>query len=335
MKRNKTKELYQWIISPFHENNPLQRFSQASWQTHQEYDVFSPTETDFSSTQVIRLIWENSKSTHDIIDWIMSLTHPISLAKINRDTGLYCIEIILNSHDEQQKCQHIKAKADIEFFSYSTSLPKLTHSGLLVMDMDSTAIQIECIDELAKMAGVGDRVSQITERAMQGELDFEQSLRERVLALKGSSATMINELCTNLPLMPGLTSMVTELQSHGWHIAIASGGFIPFVNTLRDQLNLSAAFANTLTIENNIITGEVSGAIVDANFKAQVLQKLGDKWNIPYSQRLAIGDGANDIPMINSASFGIAYHGKNKLKNQANACIDKLDLQVLPYFLVK
>ncbi|MDX5628443.1 MULTISPECIES: phosphoserine phosphatase [unclassified Brenneria] len=204
--------------------------------------------------------------------------------------------------------------------------PTLRAPGLLVMDMDSTAIQIECIDEIAKLAGTGDLVAEVTERAMRGELDFSASLRQRVGTLKDADANILLEVRNNLPLMPGLTDMVSQLQEAGWHVAIASGGFTYFADYLKEELGLVAAVANEMGMRDGKLTGEVVGPIVDAKYKAATLRKLAEKLDIPMEQTVAIGDGANDLLMIKSSDLGIAYHAKPKVNEQAAVSIRHADL---------
>ena len=190
-------------------------------------------------------------------------------------------------------------------------IPHLRTPGLLVMDMDSTAIQIECIDEIAKLAGTGELVSEVTERAMRGELDFTASLRQRVATLKDADASILLQVRDALPLMPGLAQLVLKLETLGWKVAIASGGF---------------TFANELEIRDGKLTGNVLGDIVDAKYKANTLRKLAEKYEIPTAQTVAIGDGANDLPMIKAAGLGIAYHAKPKVNEQAEVTIRHADL---------
>lgn len=263
---------------------------------------------------------------------ILTLVDLQGIAVIERNQDLLCCELVTSSAISQT--QQASLIAQTELFFVNQALPRLSQAGLLVMDMDSTAIQIECIDELAALAGVGAEVAAITETAMQGELDFEQSLRARVAMLKDCDASIIQQVCDNLPLMPGLTSMVAELQQHGWKIALASGGFTPFVNHLKDKLNLDHAYANQLDIEHQQLLGTVSGQVVDAQYKAQVVKELATQYQLPHSQTVAIGDGANDIPMVQAAGLGIAYHAKPKLANAASIHIARLDLRALPYLLV-
>lgn len=205
-------------------------------------------------------------------------------------------------------------------------IPHLKTPGLLVMDMDSTAIQIECIDEIAKLAGSGELVAEVTERAMRGELDFAASLRQRVATLKGADANILKQVRDELPLMPGLTELVQKLQALGWQVAIASGGFTWFAEYLRDRLHLAHVAANELEMRDGRLTGEVLGPIVDAQYKADTLKKLAQRFDIAPEQTVAIGDGANDLPMIKAAALGIAYHAKPKVNEQTQVTIRHADL---------
>ncbi len=205
-------------------------------------------------------------------------------------------------------------------------IPHLRTPGLLVMDMDSTAIQIECIDEIAKLAGTGEMVAEVTERAMRGELDFAASLRSRVATLEGADANILLQVREKLPLMPGLVQLVLKLETLGWKVAIASGGFTFFADYLRDKLHLTAAVANELEILDGKFTGKVLGEIVDAQFKANTLKKLAEEYEIPPAQTVAIGDGANDLPMIKAAGLGIAFYAKPKVNEKAEVTIRHADL---------
>ena len=207
--------------------------------------------------------------------------------------------------------------------------PKLSQAGLLVMDMDSTAIQIECIDEIAKLAGVGELVSAITESAMRGELDFEQSLRRRVGTLKGSPESILQQVREHLPLMPGLVETIQTLQKYGWKTAIASGGFTYFADYLKALLQLDFAASNQFDIEDGKLTGLVKGDVVDAQYKAKTLQRLLEEYGINSQHSIAIGDGANDLAMMNVAGLGVAFHAKPKVQQQAQIVINFADLTAL------
>ena len=194
---------------------------------------------------------------------------------------------------------------------------------------DSTAIQIECIDEIAKLAGTGEMVSAITERAMRGELDFSQSLRQRVATLKDAPEGILQEVKKHLPLMPGLTETVKTLKDHGWKVAIASGGFTYFAEVLQQQLGLDFIAANQFEIIDGKLTGNLQGAIVDAQYKAQILQQLAQQFHIAAENTVAIGDGANDLAMMQVADLGVAYHAKPKVQQLAQVIINFTDLTAL------
>jgi phosphoserine phosphatase len=215
--------------------------------------------------------------------------------------------------------------------NYLTAQPKLVSPGVLVMDMDSTAIQIECIDEIAVLAGVGPQVAAVTAAAMRGELDFAQSLRQRVATLKDAPEQVLATVLEQLPLMPGLEALVATLQQHNWTVAIASGGFTYFTEALKQRLALSATFANVLEIRDGKLTGQVLGDIVDAQVKAQVVQQLAAQRDIPHVQTVAIGDGANDLPMLAVAGLGVAFHAKPLVQAKAQYAIRQGSLLQLLY----
>ena len=207
------------------------------------------------------------------------------------------------------------------------ALPQGDDPGLVLMDMDSTAIQIECIDEIAALAGVGEEVAAVTRAAMEGALPFSESLRRRVAALSGADAGIIDEVIGRMPLMPGLTELVAGLKAMGWKVAIASGGFVPFARHLQQQLGLDAVFANTLEMADGKLTGKVLGDIVDAEAKARILEELAQQHGIPLSQTVAIGDGANDLKMLARAGLGVALHAKPLVQEQAPVCLNRLSLE--------
>lgn len=211
--------------------------------------------------------------------------------------------------------------------------PKLNEPGLLVMDMDSTTIEIECIDEIAKLAGVGEQVAAVTELAMLGELDFAQSLHQRVATLENAPDTILAEVANNIPLMAGLENLINELKKHNWRIAVASGGFTYFADHLKTLLNLDATFANELEIIDGKLTGKVLGSVVDAQVKADSLTLLAEQYQLPTSQTVAMGDGANDLVMMAAASFGVAFHAKPIVLAQADSAINQQGLDCLLHWL--
>ena len=204
---------------------------------------------------------------------------------------------------------------------------------LFVFDMDSTLIQGEVIDELARWHGVGQQVSAITAAAMRGELDFKQSFAQRVALLKGLPEARVRELLHSIPLAEGAERLVSTLKSLGYKTAVLSGGFTFFGEHLQKLLGLDYVFANHLQIESGSVAGTVSGEIVDGRKKAELLQMLADKENISLDQVVAVGDGANDLPMLNLAGMGIAFHAKPVVRSSANHAVSYLGLDSLLYLI--
>ncbi|WP_111978453.1 phosphoserine phosphatase SerB [Algibacillus agarilyticus] len=213
--------------------------------------------------------------------------------------------------------------------------PTLSAPGLLLMDMDSTTIKIECIDEIAKLAGVGEQVSEVTELAMQGKLDFAESLRARVATLADADESIIAKVKDNLPLMHGLKRLIAVLKQHEWRVAIASGGFTYFADKLKDDLELDAAIANTLEIKDGELTGQVIGKIVDAQVKAETLNELAERFSIPAEQTVAMGDGANDLVMMAAANLGVAFEAKPLVQEKADVAINFYGLDALLFILAR
>lgn len=204
---------------------------------------------------------------------------------------------------------------------------------LIVMDMDSTLIQQEVIDELAVTLGVQDRVSKITERAMNGEIDFDQSLRERVRLLKGTPASTLKTVLDRIELTPGAEDLVRVLKRLGYRTAVISGGFIEVVEPIRQKLGLDYAFANTLEVENDVLTGEVLGTIINRKRKADILEQIAKTERIELDQVIAVGDGANDLDMLGRAGLGIAFNAKRTVQEQAQAAINQPSLMSILYLL--
>ena len=211
--------------------------------------------------------------------------------------------------------------------------PSLHEPGLLVMDMDSTLIDIECIDEIAKLAGVGEQVAAVTEQAMRGEIAFNDSLNHRVACLNGVPEHQLQQIRDSLPIMPGVQLLIDILKQHNWKLAIASGGFTYFANHLKARLDLDEAVSNTLVIEQGMLTGEVSGEIVNADVKARTVKALAERWGISSNQTVAMGDGANDLVMMAESALGVACHGKPVVNEKADVAIRLGSLHCLLYFL--
>ena len=204
---------------------------------------------------------------------------------------------------------------------------------LICFDMDSTLIETEVIDELAERAGVGAQVRAITERAMRGEIDFRESFTERVALLKGLDVSVMEEIAQQLPITEGLERMMTILKRVGYKTAILSGGFTYFGNYLRQRFGFDYVYANQLEIVDGRLTGRYAGEIVDGRRKAELLRLLCQFENINIAQSIAVGDGANDLPMLSLAGLGIAFHAKPKVKATAGQSISTIGLDGILYFL--
>lgn len=212
---------------------------------------------------------------------------------------------------------------------------KLSHCKVLAMDMDSTLINIECIDEIAGVAGVKDKVSEITEAAMRGEIkDFAESLRRRVALLKDVPAEALEQVYTEkLRLNPGAERLITTAQAAGIKVLLVSGGFTFFTDRLRERLKLDSAHANTLEIDNGVLTGRVLGDILDADAKAVYLREFARTHGATKEQVIAMGDGANDLKMLGAAGFPVAYHAKPLVRQQTRYALNVSGLDgVLNWF---
>ncbi len=204
---------------------------------------------------------------------------------------------------------------------------------LVCFDMDSTLIQAEVIDELARRAGVYDQVSAITEAAMRGEMDFKESFVKRVALLKGLDESVMKEIAESLPLTEGTERLFSTLKKYGYRTAILSGGFTYFGNHLKSKLGVDYVFANDLEIKDGKLTGKHQGEIVDGEKKAELLKLIAFKEDIYLDQVIAVGDGSNDLPMIKLAGLGIAFHAKPKVKASAKHSISEIGLDAILYLL--
>lgn len=204
---------------------------------------------------------------------------------------------------------------------------------LICFDMDSTLIKTEVIDELAERAGVGEQVRAITERAMRGEIDFRESFTERVALLKGLDESVMKDIAEHLPITEGVERLMYVLKKYGYKIAILSGGFTYFGNYLKEKFGIDYVYANNLEIVDGKLTGRYIGDIVDGKRKAELLQLIAQVENVDIAQTIAVGDGANDLPMLSVAGLGIAFHAKPKVKENARQSISTIGLDGVLYFL--
>jgi phosphoserine phosphatase len=251
--------------------------------------------------------------------------------------SMACIEFVLHGHPldmhmVRNALLHLSHQDGIDLALQEES-PFRRQRRLIAFDMDSTLIQTEVIDELAREAGVGEEVSAITAKAMQGELDFQTSLRERVSLLKGLDVAILDQVAQRMPLAQGASRLISSLKRLGYTVAVISGGFTYFGSYLQQQLGLDYVFANELEMEDGQLTGRLKGEIVDGPRKAELLQRLADSKGLNMHQVVAVGDGANDLPMLNAAGLGIAFHAKPLVRQGAKQSISNVGLDGILYFL--
>ncbi|MDE0950432.1 MAG: phosphoserine phosphatase SerB [Halioglobus sp.] len=204
---------------------------------------------------------------------------------------------------------------------------------LVAFDMDSTLIEAEVIDELAKLAGVGEQVSAITERAMRGEIDFSESFRARVALLEGLEESALARVAGQLKITEGAEHLISTLRALGYKTAILSGGFTYFANHLQARLGMDYVYANELDIAEGVVTGKIKGTIVDGARKAELLRQLAADEGIDLQQVIAVGDGANDVPMLSIAGLGIAFRAKPLVQKSVEQSISTLGLDAILYLL--
>ncbi|MDO5321552.1 MAG: phosphoserine phosphatase SerB [Bacteroidia bacterium] len=272
------------------------------------------------------------------IDAIRRMTGRMPLDGVDESSARSCIEIsVRGALDDENNAKFQRELMSLPEVGLDISFQKddiyRRSRRLICFDMDSTLVHTECIDELAERAGVGDQVRAITESAMRGEIDFVESFTRRVALLKGLDESVMKEIAENLPYNEGLERMMKVLKRVGYKTAILSGGFTYFCKYLQQKFGFDYVYANELEIEDGKLTGRYVGDVVDGKRKAELLKLLCQVEGINLAQAVAVGDGANDLPMISLAGLGIAYHAKPKVKANAKQGISTIGLDGILYFL--
>ncbi len=270
------------------------------------------------------------------IDSIKRLTGRQSIKNPERNVRA-CIEFSLRGTPDrtamQARLMRLSSKMGFDFSLQRDDMYRRMRR-LICFDMDSTLIQTECIDELAIRAGVGDQVKAITERAMRGEIDFKESFTERVALLRGLDVSVMQEIAEHLPITEGVDRLMTVLKRCGYKIAILSGGFTYFGEYLQRKYGIDYMYANELEIDDEgRLTGRYLGEVVDGHRKAELLKLIAQVEKVNLAQTIAVGDGANDLPMISEAGLGIAFHAKPRVKATAKQSISTIGLDGVLYFL--
>lgn len=271
------------------------------------------------------------------IDSIIRLTGRRSLLHPERNVRA-CIEFSMRGTPHslaEMQSQLMQMSGELAFdFSIQRDNMFRRMRRLICFDMDSTLIQTECIDELAMRAGVGDKVKAITESAMRGEIDFKESFRQRVELLKGLDGSVMREIAETMPITEGAERLMSVLKRYGYKIAILSGGFTYFGQYLQRKFNIDYMYANELEIgEDGKLTGRYIGDIVDGQRKAELLKLIAQVEKVDLAQTIAVGDGANDLPMLSIAGLGIAFHAKPRVVANAKQAINTIGLDGVLYFL--
>lgn len=270
------------------------------------------------------------------IDAIKRLTGRIPLDECEARTRA-CIEFSVRGTPKdrigmQEKLMKLATELDVDFSFQQDNMYRRMRR-LICFDMDSTLIETEVIDELAMRFGVGDQVKAITEQAMRGEIDFTESFRQRVALLKGLDASVMQEIAENLPITEGVDRLMYVLKKYGYKIAILSGGFTYFGQYLQNKYGIDYVYANELEIIDGKLTGRYLGDVVDGKRKAELLRLIAQVEKVDIAQTIAVGDGANDLPMLGIAGLGIAFHAKPKVIANAKQSINTIGLDGVLYFL--
>jgi phosphoserine phosphatase len=343
-KEAESSPLLRDILFKAHELNMNIRF-----QPVEEDNYESWVEGQGKSRHIITLLSRKLNSGHIARVTEIAANHSLNIDNINRLSG----RVSLNDTTDQTKaCVEFSvrgaptdtAKLRSEFLAAASDLDAdiafqedniyRRNRRLVVFDMDSTLIEAEVIDELAKEAGVGDQVSEITEAAMRGEIDFNESFKRRMALLKGLDVSVLDDVARRLPMTEGAEELVSNLKALGFKTAILSGGFNYFAAQLQKKLGFDYVYANELDIDDaGKVTGEVKGVVVNGERKAELLREIAEKEGIRLEQTIAVGDGANDLPMLSIAGLGIAFRAKPLVRESAKQAISTLGLDGILYLI--
>lgn len=308
-----------------------------------DFQVVDPTYTRQSSTRryAVTAIGDElgAGGVHDVAEVLAR--HDANIDQIRRLSGdnLSSVEFVVSLSAEEDVANALRRdllqlshRSDIDVALQRESLSRRS-KRLVVMDMDSTLIQIEIIDEMARLYGVAEKVEEITRRAMAGELDFEASLKARVALLEGMEFERVQQLAQDLPITEGAEQLLAVLRGLGYKTGVISGGFTFAADALKQRLGLDYAYANQLEVRDGRLTGRVKEPIVGPRRKADLLDAIAQREGIPLEQTIAIGDGANDLAMLQQAGLGIAFHAKPKLREAADTSLSRGGLDRILYLL--
>ncbi len=332
------------ILFKAHELNMNIRF-----QPVEEGNYESWVDGQGKSRHIITLLSRKLSSAHIARVAEIAANHSLNIDNINRLSGRIslddttnqtkaCVEFSVRgapSDTAALRAEFLKAASDLDVdIAFQEDNIYRRNRRLVVFDMDSTLIEAEVIDELAKEAGVGEQVSEITEAAMRGEIDFNESFRRRMALLKGLDVSVLDDVAERLPMTEGAEQLVSNLKALGFKTAILSGGFNYFASHLQKKLGFDYVYANDLDIDGEgKVTGEVKGVVVNGERKAELLREIAEKEGIRLEQTIAVGDGANDLPMLSIAGLGIAFRAKPLVRESAKQAISTLGLDGILYLI--
>ncbi|MFW1677641.1 phosphoserine phosphatase SerB [Pontibacter sp. JAM-7] len=314
-----------------------------------EVDSYSHwVEGQGKSRHIITLLSRKLSAHHIATVTRIAASHGLNIDNISRLSGRIsldegpsqtkaCVEFSVRGAPKDTaalRAEFLKAASDLDVdIAFQEDNIYRRNRRLVVFDMDSTLIEAEVIDELAKEAGVGEQVAEITEAAMRGDIDFNESFRRRMALLKGLDVSVLESIAERLPLTEGAEELVSNLKALGFKTAILSGGFTYFAERLQKRLGFDYVYANELDVQDGKVTGEVKGNIVNGERKAELLRSIAEKEGIQLEQTIAVGDGANDLPMLSIAGLGIAFRAKPLVRQSAKQSISTLGLDGILYLI--